>query len=79
MVEAINKVLGPDTARALDATSVKVNAPLDPSQRVSFVSIIENMEVFPDAAPARVIVNSRSGTVVINGNVRVQAYRSFAW
>ncbi len=72
VVEAINKVLGPDTARALDATSVKVNAPLDPSQRVSFVSIIENMEVFPDAAPARVIVNSRSGTVVINGNVRVQ-------
>ncbi|MCF6204688.1 MAG: flagellar basal body P-ring protein FlgI [Methylococcaceae bacterium] len=72
MVEAINKVLGPDTARALDGTSVKVNAPLDPSQRVSFVSIIENMEVFPDAAPARVIVNSRSGTVVINGNVRVQ-------
>jgi len=72
VVEAINKVLGPDTARALDATSVKVNAPLDPSQRVSFVSIIENMEVFSDAAPARVIINSRSGTVVINGNVRVQ-------
>ncbi|MFW5443072.1 MAG: flagellar basal body P-ring protein FlgI [Methylococcaceae bacterium] len=72
MVEAINKVLGPGTARALDATSVKVNAPLDVSQRVSFASLVENMQVSPDDAPARVIVNSRSGTVVINGKVRVQ-------
>jgi len=72
MAEAINKVLGPETARALDATSVKVSAPLDPSQRVTFASLIENMMVMPDDAPARVIVNSRSGTVVINGKVRVQ-------
>ncbi|NOR68418.1 MAG: flagellar biosynthesis protein FlgI, partial [Methylomarinum sp.] len=72
MVEAINNVLGPDTAKAIDATSVKVNAPLDSSQRVTFASLIENMIVAPDDAPARVIVNSRSGTVVINGKVRVQ-------
>lgn len=72
MAEAINKVLGPETARALDATSVKVSAPLDPSQRVTFASLVENMSVAPDDAPARVIVNSRSGTVVINGKVRVQ-------
>ncbi|MCK4841276.1 MAG: flagellar basal body P-ring protein FlgI [Methylococcales bacterium] len=72
MVEAINQVLGPNTATALDATSVKVSAPLDPSQRVSFASLVENMQVAPDDAPARVIVNSRSGTVVINGNVRIQ-------
>ncbi len=72
MVEAINKVLGPQTAKALDATSIKVSAPLDPSQRVLFVSMIENMNVIPDDAPARIIVNSRSGTVVINGNVRIQ-------
>ena len=72
MVEAINRILGPETARALDATSVKVSAPMDPSQRVSFASLVENMQVAPDDAPARVIVNSRSGTVVINGKVRVQ-------
>ena len=72
MVEAINAVLGPETARALDATSIKVNAPLDTSQRVSFASLIENMNVIPAAAPARVIINSRSGTVVINGKVRIQ-------
>lgn len=72
MVEAINRVLGPDTAKAIDSTSVNVSAPLDPSQRVTFASLVENMEVMPDDAPARVIVNSRSGTVVINGKVRVQ-------
>ncbi len=72
MVEAINQILGPDTARALDATSIKVQAPLDTSQRVTFASLIENMTVSPDDAPARIIVNSRSGTVVINGKVRVQ-------
>ena len=72
MVEAINKVLGPETARALDSTSIKVNAPLDSSQRVSFASMVENLDVLPDDAPARVIINSRSGTVVINGKVRIQ-------
>lgn len=72
MVEAINRMLGPDTARALDGTSVKVSAPADPSQRVIFASMIENITVLPDDAPARVIVNSRSGTVVINSKVRVQ-------
>ncbi len=72
MVEAINKILGPDTATALDATSIKVNAPSNHSQRVAFASLIENMMVFPADAPARVVVNSRSGTVVINGHVRIQ-------
>ncbi len=72
MTAAINKILGPESARALDAMSIKVNAPLDPAQRVTFTSLIENIDVFPDDAPARVIVNSRSGTVVINGKVRVQ-------
>jgi len=72
MAESINKVLGANTAKAIDATSVRVSAPVDPSQKVSFASVVENMLVIPDDAPARVIVNSRTGTVVINGKVRVQ-------
>lgn len=72
VAEAINKQLGPNTAKALDATSIRVAAPRDPSQRVSFASVVENMTLSPDDAPAKVIVNSRSGTVVINGKVRVQ-------
>jgi flagellar P-ring protein precursor FlgI len=72
MVEAINKVLGANTAKAMDATSVRVGAPRDVSQRVTYVSMIENINVSPDDAPARIIVNSRTGTVVINNKVRVQ-------
>jgi len=72
MAESINKVLGANTAKALDATSVRVSAPIDPNQKVTFASVVENMMVIPDDAPARVIVNSRTGTVVINGKVRVQ-------
>jgi flagellar P-ring protein precursor FlgI len=72
MAAAINKALGADTATAIDAGSVSVRAPVDPSQRVSFVSVIENINVVPDDAPAKVIVNSRTGTVIINSKVRVQ-------
>jgi flagellar P-ring protein precursor FlgI len=72
MAESINRVLGPNTAKPIDATSVRVNAPLDSGQKVTFASMVENMTVAPDDAPARIIINSRTGTVVINSKVRVQ-------
>jgi len=71
VVDAINREIGPGTARAIDMTSVQVNAPADIGQRVSFVSMIENLQISPAQAVARVIVNSRTGTVVINQAVRV--------
>ena len=71
MVEAINEWIGLGTAVAIDATSVKVRAPQDTSQRVSFTSLVENITLEPDAGPARVIVNSRTGTVVIGKHVQV--------
>ncbi len=72
LMNVINKTFGEGTARALDADSVQVRAPRIPSQRVSFLSMLENLEVEPDSAPARVIVNSRTGTVVISQNVKVR-------
>ncbi len=72
IVTAINKMLGEGAAKAIDGGSVSVRSPVNPSQRVSFVSMIENIEVTPDAAPAKVIVNSRTGTVIINSKVRIQ-------
>ncbi|PKM10842.1 MAG: flagellar biosynthesis protein FlgI [Gammaproteobacteria bacterium HGW-Gammaproteobacteria-3] len=72
MVAAINKTLGEGAARAMDATSVRVSAPQDTSQRVAFAAMIENITLAPDDAPARIIVNSRTGTVVINSKVTVQ-------
>ncbi len=73
IVEAINKNFGADTARALDGVSLSVRAPTDMSKRVAFVSMIENLDVVPGEAPARVVVNSRTGTVVISRNVKVTA------
>ena len=71
VAEAINVVFGGDTAVPIDASSIRVLAPSDPSQKVSFASLIEQVEVQPAAPPAQVIVNSRTGTVVIGGNVSV--------
>ena len=71
LAKTINDTMGLGTARAVDASSVQVNAPLNPSQRVTFVSMLENLQVHPDEGPARIIVNSRTGTVVIGRNVRV--------
>ena len=71
LAEGINRLLGEGTAAAVDAVSVQVAAPKDPSQRIAFVSTLEQLEIEPGEAPARVIVNSRTGTVVIGSNVRV--------
>ena len=51
--------------------SVKVRAPVDPSQKVSFISMLENIEIEPERQSAKVVVNARTGTVVIGGDVRV--------
>ncbi len=71
--DIINRVLGPDNAFAQDSVSVKINAPKDISQRVGYMSFIENLEFTPGEAAAKVIINSRTGTVVIGNHVRVYA------
>ncbi|HEX2584657.1 MAG TPA: flagellar basal body P-ring protein FlgI [Steroidobacteraceae bacterium] len=71
LVEGINKVLGEGTAQALDSVTIKVAAPTDVSQRISYLSVLESLEVEPGEAPARVIINSRTGTIVIGSRVRV--------
>jgi len=67
----INSLLGLGTARALDAVSIEVKAPERVEHRVAFISELESLEIEPGAPPARVIVNSRTGTVVIGQNVSV--------
>jgi len=71
LMESINASLGGGTAETIDAISVRVRAPSTDSERVSYLSHIENLEVQPAEAAAKVIVNSRTGTVVIGANVRV--------
>ncbi|EGW55985.1 flagellar P-ring protein FlgI [Candidatus Endoriftia persephone str. Guaymas] len=71
LAESVNLTLGPGTAKPVDSTSIRVSAPIDPAQKVSFIAMLEQLEVQPGTAPARVIINSRTGTVVINSQVRV--------
>ncbi len=71
LAEQINQTMGGGTAEALDAVSIAVRGPSDWRQRTAFVAALENLEVEPGPVAARVIVNSRTGTVVIGSNVRV--------
>jgi len=71
VVAAIEEAIGEGAARALDGSSIEVSAPRDSAQRVAFMSMIENLSLDPGAAAARIIVNSRTGTVVIGQNVAV--------
>ena len=73
MVRAINAKFGNDIATALDGVSIVIRAPMDISQRVAFMGMIENIDVQPGEPPARVVINARTGTVVISRNVRVTA------
>ncbi len=69
--ESINEIFGPDVSVPLDAASIKVRAPKDPGQKVAFVSLLENIEVEPARPKAKVIINARTGTIVIGGDVRI--------
>ncbi len=59
-------------ASAIDATSVRVRAPRDVSQRVAFLSAVENLEFNPADGAAKIIVNSRTGTIVVGQHVRLK-------
>jgi flagellar P-ring protein precursor FlgI len=65
VVQAINKAL-PGTATAADGRQIRVRAPTNVDERVSFIGRIESIEVTPVKMAAKVIVNSRTGSVVMN-------------
>ena len=71
MADTINNLVGPNTATLLDATSVQVLAPRNVSQRVSYLSTLENLEFEPARANAKIIVNSRTGTIVVGQDVKL--------
>jgi flagellar P-ring protein precursor FlgI len=73
VADAINAAIGPanGTATATDAATITIRAPTDIAQRISLAARIEGLEVQLMPPPARVIVNARTGTVVISGEVRI--------
>lgn len=70
-VDAINRSFGPGTAQALDARMIQVNAPARPEERVGFLARIEDIDVNPAQAVAKVVINARTGSVVMNQTVRI--------
>jgi flagellar P-ring protein precursor FlgI len=71
VADSINSLVGPGTAFPLDAASIKVSAPLDASQRVMYLATLENLQIIEADGRAKVVVNSRTGTIVMGKNVRV--------
>jgi flagellar P-ring protein precursor FlgI len=72
LADTINDLI-PGSAKAMDAASVQVTAPRDLNDRVSFLSVLENLEFEPASGSAKIIVNSRTGTIVIGSEVRLLA------
>lgn len=72
VVDAVNQGMGKDVAHALDSRRISVRAPIADNERVGFLGAVENIVVQPVAAPAKVIVNARTGSVVMNRSVTLQ-------
>ncbi|SEJ07975.1 flagellar P-ring protein precursor FlgI [Frateuria terrea] len=73
IAQAINTAFGAGTAQPVDGGTVSVRGPQDPAQKVAWLGLVQQLEVTPGDAPARVVVNSRTGTVVIGSDVKVTA------
>jgi flagellar P-ring protein precursor FlgI len=70
--EAIARQFGPGTAIPLDGRVIQVKAPADPGQRVAFLSQLENLSLNPGTPTPRVIINARTGSIVMNQLVSVE-------
>jgi len=66
VVRSINARMGPGTAQALDGRVVQVRMPADPTARVSFLADVENLDISLAAPAAKVVINARTGSVVLN-------------
>lgn len=73
IVDAINEAFGKGTASAIDGGSIAVRAPGTVGEKVGFIAELENLELTPGDAAARIVVNSRTGTVVIGRHVKISA------
>ena len=73
VVEAINREMGQGAAEALDGRVVRVHAPEEANARVAFMGRVENIEVRPMQMMAKVVVNPRTGSVVMNQRVTIEA------
>ena len=71
VADAINRAKGPGTAEAISGRTVAVNLPMQPGERVAFVADLENLSIDRAAPAAKVVINARTGSVVLNQAVTV--------
>lgn len=73
VVDVINREIGPGTAQAVDGRLIRVSAPEEATSRVAFLGRLENLEVRPTKTVAKVIINPRTGSVVMNQTVTIDS------
>jgi len=73
LAKTINKAKGEGVAQALDGRTVRVRVPADPDQRVSFLADLEDLPLDLSSPAARVVINARTGSVVMNQAVALSA------
>ena len=73
VAQAINRRFGEGAARALDGRTVRVNAPMDSDARVSFIAEMEELPLEDSIRAAKVVINSRTGSIVLNQAVTLGA------
>ncbi len=72
VADAINTSMGPNLAQALDGRTIRVRAPSNPNDRVAFLSRIQELSIDKAMGAAKVIVNARTGSVVMNQAVMLE-------
>lgn len=71
VANAINKAKGQGTAEAINGRTVNVNLPSQPGDRVAFMADLENLSITPAIPAARVVINARTGSIVLNQAVTI--------
>jgi flagellar P-ring protein precursor FlgI len=72
VAEAINRRFGAEASMPLDGRVIEVQAPATPAERVRFIAELENIDVVTVAPAARVIINARNGSIVMNRTVTLE-------
>jgi flagellar P-ring protein precursor FlgI len=73
VAQAINTKFGAGSAQALDGRTIKVNAPMEPDDRVTFMAELEELPIESSSPSARVVINARTGSIVMNQAVSLGA------
>ncbi len=72
VAETVDRAFGPGTALPLDGRHIQVRAPTDPGRRIAFLAQLENLSLNPGQSTPKVILNARTGSIVMNQEVRLE-------